>query len=175
VDASAPFDVDSRLAQRAVAAWRRRGTSLVEQSRVTLHRLRAIAPTRARGRARIATPADRDLLVDWYERLMADHPDDPTELAYVVDDPLSYGGITLWEVDGVPVAMAGRSRMVAGMVRLGAVYAPDDPGYGDAAFCAAVHDASAKATDVLVFARPGDERYRDLGFKAMLDRVLLGT
>ena len=68
---------------------------------------------------------------------MEAHPDDPSELSYVVDDPIAYGGITLWEVDGVPVAMAGRSRLVAGMVRLGAVYAAHNDADGEAALIAA--------------------------------------
>lgn len=168
-----PLDVDGRLAERVAEVWRRRGRVLTVRSRVTLHRCEEPPGVSAPGRARVATVADRPLLVHWYERLMADNPDDPSELAYVVDDPLSYGGITLWEVDGVPVAMAGRSREVAGMVRLGAVYAPDDPAYGDAAFAAACQDATAAAREVLVFGQPGDDRYRDLGFVPVLDRVLL--
>ena len=104
--------------------------------------------------------------------MMAASPGDPSDLAYVVDDPLSCGGITLWDVDGVPVAMAGRSRLVAGMVRLGAVF-PDDA-YGWAAFTAACVQAQLDAQDVLVFApSPADATYLDLGFVPVLDRVLL--
>ncbi len=115
-------------------------------------------------------------LAGWFRRLMAAHPDDPSELGYVVDDPLTYGGITLWEADGVPVAMAGRNRTVAGMVRLGAVYAPDDDAYGAAAFAAASGTARRTARDVLVFAGASGgaaAAYRDLGFRPVLHRVLL--
>jgi hypothetical protein len=112
--------------------------------------------------------------VDWYDRMMTASPGDRSDLAYVVDDPLSYGGITLWEVDGVPVAMAGRSRLVAGMVRLGAVYPEDD--HGRAAFAAACRRAQERAKDVLVFARSRDDKaYLDLGTVPVLDRVLLGA
>ena len=163
-----PYDVDSRMA----TAWSDR--SIAEESRITLYRL-ADLPGRTpyAGRARVATDDDRDLLVDWYERMMAAFPDDPSDLAYVVDDPLSYGGITLWEVDGVPTAMAGRSRLVAGMVRLGATYAPD--GDASAALAAACAAANQAARHVLIFA-PAEaptEGYRDLGFVPVLDRVLL--
>jgi hypothetical protein len=155
--------VDARLAGRAAAAW-----GLAEHSRVTLYRLEELPGITARGQARIATEADRDLLTGWFRRLMAAYPDDPTELAYAVDDPLAYGGITLWEVDGTPVAMAGCSRQVAGMVRLSTVYAPDDDTYGEAAFAAACARAQRQAQDVLVFsAAPG--------FRPVLDRVTLAA
>jgi hypothetical protein len=173
-----PIGVDGRLVDPAVAAWRRRGVHLAERSRIRLHRLGDLrTPAPPPGRARVATPADRDLLVGWYERLMAAFPDDPSELAYVVDDPIGYGGITLWEVGGTPVAMAGRSRLVAGMVRMGAVYAPDDPddvrGHGRAALVAACAAAQAVARDVLIFSGAADDAYRALGFEPVLDRVML--
>jgi hypothetical protein len=162
--------VDGRLVDAATAAWR----GLRPHSRITLYRLGDLrAPQSPPGKARVATAADRDLLVSWFHQLMAAFPDDPSELAYVVDDPISYGGITMWEVDGVPRAMAGRSRMVAGMVRLGAVFAPQDGGDGDAAFVAACKAAHQVASDILVFGQPDDPGYRELGFAPILDRVML--
>jgi len=168
--------VDGRLVDAVVATWRRAGTDLAERLRITLHRLGHLrAPAPPPGRARTAAHADRDVLVTWYDRLMAANPGDPSELAYVVDDPLGYGGITLWEVDGRTEAMAGRSRVVAGMTRLGAVYAPHDERYGDAAFVAACATAANVARDVLVFARAsGAATYTRLGFTPVLDRVMLG-
>jgi hypothetical protein len=162
--------VDGRLVDSAMAAWGR----LRPYSRITLYRLGDLrAPQPPPGKARVATAADRDLLVSWFHRLMAAYPEDPSELAYVVDDPISYGGITLWELDGVPKAMAGRSRLVAGMVRLSAVYAPDRPGDGDAAFAAACAAACEVARDVLVFGQADDMGYRALGFEPVLHRVML--
>jgi hypothetical protein len=174
-----PVGVDGRLVDSAAAAWRRRGIRLTERSRIRLHRLGDLrAPAPPPGRARVATLADRDLLVSWYERLMAAFPDDPSELAYVVDDPIGYGGITLWEVGCGPVAMAGRSRLVAGMVRMGAVYAPDDHddtrGHGRAALVAACAAVQAVARDVLIFSGSGDDTHHSLGFEPVLDRVMLG-
>ncbi|GIF01704.1 GNAT family N-acetyltransferase [Paractinoplanes rishiriensis] len=173
--------VDGRSAGAAVTAWRSRtGATLTERSRITLYRLAGLRLADAPpGRPRTATPADRDLLVSWYRQLMAAYPDDPSDLAYVVDDPIGYGGITLWEVDGTPVAMAGRSRLVAGMVRLGAVHAPHDERHGEAAFEAACAAATETARDVLVFAGADDAHagaaYRKLGFLPVLDRVMLAT
>jgi hypothetical protein len=74
--------------------------------------------------------------------------------------------------------MAGRSRLVAGMVRMGAVYAPDDrddaDGHGRAALVAACAAAQAVARDVLIFSGAADDAYRSLGFEPVLDRVMLG-
>jgi hypothetical protein len=164
-----PYNVDSRLVER----FRVARPVIEERSRITLYRLDHLHATAPQpGQARVATPADRDLLVDWFGRLMAGHPHDPTDLEYVVDDPLSYGGITLWEVDGVPTGMAGRSRLIAGMVRLSAQYPSD--GDGRSAFVAACAAAAQIARDVLVFGPiPDDADYLSLGFTPVLDRVML--
>jgi hypothetical protein len=73
--------------------------------------------------------------------------------------------------------MAGRSRLVAGMVRLGAVFAPHEEQDGKAAFAAACAAATRIARDVVVFAGADDEgtdaAYRELGFRPVLDRVML--
>jgi hypothetical protein len=158
-----------------VTAWRRgRGIVLAPRSRITLYRLADLhPPAPPPGRARTASSADRDVLVGWYHRLMAENPGDPSDLAYVVDDPLGYGGITLWEAGGTPVAMAGRSRLVAGMVRLGAVYSVRGPAYGEAAFAAACAAARDVAGDVLVFGDATGAAYRRLGFEPVLERVML--
>jgi hypothetical protein len=182
VGGAAVLGVDGRLVAGVVNAWRRRGVTLVECSRIRLYRLASLRrPPAPHGRARVATVADRPLLVDWFGQLMAQHPDDPSDLSYVVDDPIGYGGILLWEVDGQPRAMAGRSRVIAGMVRLGPVWSPytqvlDGPAH--AALVAACTAAAQIAQDVLVFASVADLSARDtylaLGFAPALDRVLLG-
>ncbi|WP_250036793.1 hypothetical protein [Paractinoplanes maris] len=161
--------VDARDADKVRAAWP--GVTLTEGFRVTLCRLRTLRPAAfPPGRPRRATPDDRDLLVGWFHDLMAADPGDPSDLAYVIDDPLSCGGLLLWEVDGVPVAMAGRSRVTAGMTRVSATYAPD--GRTAAVFAAACAEADEVADDVLVLTTdvPAHEA---LGFEAVLDRVML--
>jgi hypothetical protein len=147
---------------------------LVESSRVTLHRMREVPePPAVPGRARAAGPADREVLVDWFHRLMAAHPDDQSELAYVVDEPLARAGIAVWEVDGSPVAMAGTSPAVAGMVRVSAVYSPNVSPLGEryaaAAFAAACALGRERAREVLVFGGALS------GFEPVLDRVVLSA
>jgi hypothetical protein len=165
-----------------VDAWRdRTGIELVPLSRIRLYRLTAFRPPATPpGRARIATLADRELLMAWFRQLMAQHPDDPSDLSYVVDDPIGYGGMVLWEVDGRPQAMAARSRLIAGMVRLGPVWSPgtqaiDGPAH--AALVAACAAAAQIARDVLIFASVADvsahDTYLALGFTPVLDRVML--
>src|SRR5437763_1026403 len=57
---------------------------------------------------------------------------------------LAYGGITIWAADGVPVSVAGRTRAVAGMVRLGPVYTPPElRGHGYAGAAIAVVSQAA--------------------------------
>jgi hypothetical protein len=169
------MDVESGLSETVAAAWKRRlGRELVERSRITLHRMRGPSPAADRppGMPRVALPSDRVTLLDWYNEMMARFPDDNSEPEYVVDDPISFGGITLWEVDGEPVAMAGRSRLVAGMVRLGAVYAVGgNDSHAGAAFAAACRAAGELADHVLTFTPSGK---RVPGFTPVLERVMLG-
>ncbi|MCM4078977.1 hypothetical protein [Paractinoplanes hotanensis] len=164
--------VDGRDAERVASAWRERaGVVLEERFRVALCRLIELrAGVREPGRSRRATPADRELVVGWFHELMAANPGDTSDLAYVIDEPLGYGGLTLWEVDGRPVAMAGRSRVVAGMTRVSASYAPD--GDTGAVFAAACEEAARVAEHVLVLTADV-AAHRALGFEKVLDRVTL--
>ncbi|MBU2666587.1 hypothetical protein KOI35_24060 [Actinoplanes bogorensis] len=144
--------IDARDLDRATATW----PTLSELFRVTICR----PPSgEATGPARRAGPDDRDLLVAWFHDLMAAHPGDPSDLTYVVDFPLTYGGLTLTEVDGTPAAMAGRTPVIAGMTRVGAAYAPD--GDTTSVLAAAYAEAATVATDVLVLTTkpaPGQEQ-----------------
>jgi len=139
--------------------WDAAGHALVRSHEITVHRLASLRDgDLPAGAPRVAGDADRDLLHDWFDRLMAAHPDDPSERTYVVDDPLGFGGIVLWEVDGTPVAMCGSSRTVAGMVRLGPTFAPGaEQKYADAAFAAACARARRTAEHVLVLAPTADQ------------------
>jgi hypothetical protein len=175
--------LDARDADDLVAAWGSRGVGLHEAGRIAVLRLGGpVAPPDAGpdrgGRARTADRSDAPMLTEWFGALMAGLPDDASDLAYVVGDPLTYGGITVWEVDGRPVAMAGRSRLVAGMVRLGPVFAPGrEAAYERAAFAAACVRAREIASDVLVFTDPSDQQesaaLRRLGFDHVAERVIL--
>ena len=142
-----------------VDAWAVAGTRLTPARSFTVHVLdgHPTPPTGA-GRPRIAGPADLTLLHRWFDQLMAGLPGDPSDRAYVVDAPLAAGALVLWEVDGEPVAMCGRSRVLADTVRMGACYAPGgEDGHADAAFGAAVMEARRDARHVTVLAETSDE------------------
>lgn len=126
---------------------------------------------------RIATSADLPLLLEWFDAFKAAHPHDPSDRPFVIDDPLADGGIVLAGADGVPVAMASRSPVVAHMTRLGLRWQPD--GGTDAADRALEHllaRATGGATHVVVLTGatdPESERWASRGFDPVGDRVLL--
>ena len=171
--------VPEHLATDAIAAWQQAGTMLTPRQAFTVHRLGELATRRPpTGRARAAVASDRALLHRWFDELMAALPGDPSDRAYVIDDPLEFGGLVLWEVDDAPVAMCGRSRTVAGTVRLGPCYAPDgNAANAEAAFMAACAAATRAARHVLVLApTTADEEARRLaraGFVPAATRVAL--
>lgn len=161
-----------------LAAWEHRGTPLGPRHRLVVHRLGTFRPPPVEGRSRIAEEADGPLLDSWYDALMAANPGDPSDRAYVVADPLADGRIVLWEIEGEPVAMAGRTRVITGMTRVGAVFAPSgDPRVETAVLGAATSAAAQVADDVLVLAarsdRDGVARLAGLGYRAVRERVLL--
>jgi predicted GNAT family acetyltransferase len=99
----------------------------------------------------------------------------------MVDDRIGYGGLTVWEVDGVPVSMAGRTRPAAGMLRVGPVYTPVElrrRGYAAAVTAAVSRAAQDIADEVLLFtdmANPtSNSIYQRLGYRPIADRLLLG-
>ncbi|MBD3927287.1 hypothetical protein IEZ26_21880 [Nocardioides cavernae] len=167
------------VADDVVQAWAVTGTRLTPARSFTVHVLegRSAAPSCA-GRPRIAGPADEPMLHEWFDALMAGLPGDPSDRAYVVDDPLAAGGLVLWEVDGDPVAMCSRSRVLADTVRMGACYAPGgEAAYVEAAFGATAVEARRHARHVTVLAASGDEqeaaRLAAAGFVPAATRVLL--
>lgn len=162
-----------------VDAWAEVGTRLVPARSFTVHVLdgRPAAPSCA-GRPRTAGPEDRALLHRWFDQLMAALPGDPSDRAYVVDDPLATGALALWEVDGEPVAMCSRSRVLADTARMGASFAPAGyEAYADAAFAAAAAETRRHARHVTALAATGDEheaaRLAAHGFVPAATRVAL--
>ncbi|UMG92362.1 hypothetical protein [Nocardioides sp. TF02-7] len=163
--------VDGRYVDRAVAAWGAAGHDLAPRARIRVLRLAGLVahPPATAGRPRVATAADRELLADWFGRFRRAHPEDPSDLAFVVDDPLAHGAVLLWEVGEEPVAMCSRTPVVAGMTRIGLTYSPsgDPAAEGDllAAACAA---AAEEAATVLALAPAVDadalERLARVGF-----------
>jgi GNAT superfamily N-acetyltransferase len=135
------------------------------------------------GTARIAADADLPLLADWFAAFAFEVHD----MAAGVDqsaaarERVSYGGVTVWQAGGEPVAIAGATRQVVGMVRIGPVYTPPEfrgRGYGSAVTAAASQRLlEAGAEDVLLYtdlANPvSNSIYQRIGYRAVEDRVVL--
>jgi RimJ/RimL family protein N-acetyltransferase len=165
------------------AAWRDRTGDIVAVHRLMrLFRLgELIRPEPGpEGAARLAVRRDRDLLTEWFDAFVRDVGDPPRQdHGTAVDQRLGYGGLALWEVSGTPVSMAGVTRSVAGMVRVGSVYTPPalrGRGYAGAVTAAvsrAARDAGVR--EVVLFtdlANPtSNALYQRLGYRPVEDRV----
>jgi len=152
----------------------------VLQPAASLTLLRLHAPVRARaipdGRPRPAELRDLPVLRAWFKLFQQRHPSDRSHVAFVIDQPLDDGGVTVWERRGQPVAMASRTPQVAGMVRMGLAFQPSKgTAYAAAAFDAACADAARTAETVLVLSGTAEDTatYTSLGFVTVLDRVVL--
>ena len=170
-------------AEAFAAAWRDRTGDIVAVHRLMrLFRLgELIWPEPGpEGAARLAVRRDRDLLTEWFDAFVRDVGDPPgQDHGAAVDQRLGYGGLALWEVSGTPVSMAGVTRSVAGMVRVGSVYTPPalrGRGYAGAVTAAvsrAARDAGVR--EVMLFtdlANPtSNALYQRLGYRPVEDRV----
>ena len=135
------------------------------------------------GTGRIAADRDVPLLTEWFRAFAFEVHDlgRASGRAADVRERVSYGGITIWEAGGEPVAIAGATRQVAGMARIGPVYTPPGSrgrGYGSAATAAASQRLlAAGAEDVLLYtdlANPvSNSIYQRIGYRAVEDRVSL--
>ncbi|WP_445520626.1 GNAT family N-acetyltransferase [Streptomyces sp. NEAU-174] len=156
--------------------------STVEQTH-RLYRLDALTPPDPAppGRPRTATTADRDLLITWYEGFARETGALRDDVAAQVDDKLRHDGITVWELDGRPVACAGISRTIAGMARVSLVYTPPElrgRGYAGAATAAVSGAARAAGVqEVLLFTDldnpTSNALYQRLGYRPVEDHLLL--
>jgi GNAT superfamily N-acetyltransferase len=184
-----PDQLEMNLASRdqpaVLAAWAdATGGTGTTSLRTRLFKLGELLPPdpAPRGAARVADEGDRELLVDWIAAFGREsggaHPEDAGRL---VDDRLSHRGFTLWETDGVPVALAGLTREVAGVVRVSAVYTPPEHrrrSYGGGVTTAVSRAAlDAGAAAVVLFtdqANPtSNALYQRLGYRPIEERVVL--
>ncbi|MBU3068150.1 GNAT family N-acetyltransferase [Nocardia sp. NEAU-G5] len=135
-----------------------------------------VAPRPTAGRARLAQQSDRAVLED----LTKVFAEKDTSVSFdQVGERLSYNGIWLWEVDGLPVSVASLSRSVAGIVRVGLVATPPEHrGHGYAA--AVTHHVSRVALEtgnheVLLFtdkANPTSNGiYQRLGYEVVEEQI----
>jgi GNAT superfamily N-acetyltransferase len=170
-------------AQAFRVAWcDRTGARARVRQQHRLFRLAELTPLEPpAGAARVAGPGDRALLIDWLAAFFHDVGEPPREVEPLVDDRIGYGGMTLWEVDGTPVSMAGVSPPHAGIVRVVSVYTPPDHrgrGYGGAVTATVTRAAlDAGADDVVLFtdlANPtSNALYQRLGYRPVEDRSLV--
>ena len=172
-------------AHRFAAAWTRlTGISAHVSTEERLYRLGRLTPTAPQppGQLRRADTRDRELLVGWLLAFSTEaHTTTPSNVAHVVDDRISYGGVMLWEVAGSPVALAGCSRPTAGVARIGPVYTPVNHrkrGYGSAITAAASQAALDEgAAEIVLFtdlANPTSNAiYQRLGFEPLSDRLAI--
>ena len=127
----AGFTGDRGPAAEAVAAWtaRRGGTGRVVTGEGLYVLGTLTPPAGVPGTARRADATDADLVVGWYVDFCVEafaHRDPPplTEVAEQVEAGLAERRWLLWDVDGAPVSLAGRSGPVLGVGRVGPVGTP---------------------------------------------------
>lgn len=144
----------------AAAHCRRTGAQVHVDMRMRLHALdELLPPVDVPGAARPATADDLDLLGEWLgaftEEAMHGVPDADPPREQAVRSLGMGDGQHLWEIDGVPVALAVARSPVAGMSRIGPVYTPPVHrchGYGAAVTAAATQWALERGADrVLLF------------------------
>ncbi|WP_049773252.1 GNAT family N-acetyltransferase [Segniliparus rotundus] len=147
-----------------------------------LHELGEHTPPAVPGAARLATAADLDLLVGWtldYEAEDYGRHGSPETMRRVLGSNLRGSDcvFVIWEDKGRPVAFAGVRRPVAGVSRVGPVFAPEDVrgnGYGIAVAGAATAWAleTGRAARVVLFTDETSPRpnsiYRKLGYRPVL-------
>ncbi|HET6710022.1 GNAT family N-acetyltransferase [Amycolatopsis sp.] len=154
-------------------AWRQHtGAVPVSEVRVRLHRLGTLTPPEPMPEGRASAAPDRTEVIRWCSEFATavGQPPFADERSWAASN---FAGkeFTFWE-SGVPVAMAGSTPMVAGMVRIDPVYTPArfrGRGYASAVTVAASRAAlAAGATDVVLYTDPANVTsnalYRRLGY-----------
>jgi GNAT superfamily N-acetyltransferase len=177
----------AEAAEAFAAAWRAAtpGGRVAERRRLRLYRLGDLAwPDPAPdGAPRVATDSDAPLLTNWFAAFADEVHDTDAgqDQAAAVRDKLGHGGILVWEAGGRPVSIAGVTRPVAGMLRVGPVYTPPElrgHGYASAVTAAvSLRAREAGAEEVLLYtdlANPtSNSIYQVIGYRPVEDRVVL--
>jgi predicted GNAT family acetyltransferase len=133
------------------------------------------------GKARVAGMADLPLVRAWFAAFERDSGAGGAVNPKLIEDRLSNGRVLLWEMEGEPVSLAGRTPTVAGVSRIGPVYTPTTHrrrGYG-AAVTAELTRATldAGADQMVLFtdlANPTSNGvYQRIGYRPVSDRLVL--
>jgi predicted GNAT family acetyltransferase len=178
-DAVPGLNGEAQAVRAAVRRYQehRPGATVTDTTGVRLHRLGDLVPPNVPGRARVSRWDDRELVQAWYRGFAVDVHHDPERVTEGMAMHLDRHTLLLWEVDGTPVSMAGRSPAAAGVARVGPVYTPPEHrrhGYG-AAVTAEV-SALAQGPDVqavVLFTDLGNPTsnkiYREIGYRPVRD------
>jgi GNAT superfamily N-acetyltransferase len=141
-----------------------------------------VVPSGIRGRARPGAARDADLVAEWISAFAAEALGERSERPRRPGPaPAPEPGLTLWEVDGEPLALASARAPTAAMTRIGPVYTPPAArghGYGTAVTAAAAAWAlAAGARYVVLFtdlAYPVSNKiYPRIGFRPVGDAAEL--
>lgn len=175
-------DAPTGAADAFAAAWSQRaGVSVRVHSTSRVYRLAGTAPYQMgpAGRFRVATPADRPLLVHWLTAFGNEVGELGGSPEASADDLLAYGGATFWEAEDRPVAMAAITRPVVRTVRLSMVYTPPEwrhAGYATALMIAASRAALDNQADEVVLitdTNSPDRQAARLGYQLIGERAVL--
>jgi RimJ/RimL family protein N-acetyltransferase len=178
------LNAEAQAAQGFAAAWRQRtGDVAIVQRLIRLHRLETLVrpDPGPQGKPRVADERDRDLHIEWSRAFLREIGDEAEDPEAEVGQRLGYGGLTVWEARGTPVSMAGITRIVHAVARVGGVYTPPElrgRGYAGGA-TAAVSQAAldAGAAEVVLYTdlanATSNALYEGLGYRAVEDRTQL--
>jgi predicted GNAT family acetyltransferase len=161
------------------AAWTQRtGGSDRCRTAMAMHSLTTVVdpPRPGPGRLVTATEADRDLALKWWDAFVADsHVIDagPEARTATVDFRIAEGHLLLWQDEGRPVSLVSSNPAVAGVIRIGPVYTPDEErrhGYASSAVAAiSRHALDAGAHTCMLYtdlANPTSNKiYADVGYR----------
>ncbi len=165
----------TRAFARGWAQMTGRSSRLVTETR--MYRLMELRlPQEVPGQAQLAgSPGDLGLVADWmaafHDEAQSHAPvDDWTAMA---QRRIDAGELHLWQLQGRPVALAGVSRAVAGVARVGPVYTPPmwrGNGYGSSVTAEATSAAlTAGARHIVLYtdlANPtSNSIYKNIGFR----------
>ncbi|HEY6526006.1 MAG TPA: GNAT family N-acetyltransferase [Solirubrobacteraceae bacterium] len=179
-------------ARSIASAWTRRtGGSDRCRTAMAMHSLATVVDPSRPGPGRLvpATEADRDLALRWWDGFVADsHVIDggPEVRAANVDFRIAQGHLFLWQDEGRPVSMVAMNPAVAGVIRIGPVYTPDEArrhGYASSAVAAISRlglDAGAHTCMLYTdLANPTSNKiYADVGYRRFAEweeRVFTGV